>query len=186
MARLLYTVITSLDGYISDENGSFDWSEPDEEVHAFIDDQERTVGTQLLGRRMYEVLRYWETALDEPGQTPAGADFARQWLDADKIVYSRTLTEVSTAHTRIEREFDPTEIARLKETAARDLVIGGPGLARHAFAAGLVDECRVFVVPMLIGGGKQAFPAGFRSGLELLDQRRFAGGTVFLRYATRP
>ncbi|MDI3421162.1 dihydrofolate reductase family protein [Streptomyces luteolus] len=185
MARLLYTVITSLDGFIADEDGSFDWAAPDDEVHAFINDQERSVGTQLLGRRMYGVLRYWETVLDEPGQPPVAVDFARQWLGADKIVYSRTLREVSTARTRIEREFDPEAVARLKESATRDLAVGGPELARHAFAAGLVDECRVFLVPYLVGGGKRAFPAGFSSGLELLEQRRFAGGTTFLRYAPR-
>jgi len=186
VARLLYTVISSLDGFHADENGSFDWAVPDAEVHAFINDLERPTGTHLFGRRMYEMMKGWETALDGPDQQPVMLDFARLWLDTDKIVYSRTLTDVSTARTRIEREFDPAAVARLKESATRDLSVSGPVLARDAFAAGLVDECRVFVTPVLLGGGQQAFPVGVRQGLELVEERRFKGGMMYLRYATRP
>ena len=183
MARLLYTAITSLDGYIEDRNGTFDWSVPDEEVHAFINDLERPVGTYLYGRRMYETMVYWET-VDTAGEPPPFRDFAELWRAADKVVYSKTLEEASSARTRIERDFDPDEVRRMKAAAERDLGVGGPGLAAHAFRAGLVDECHLFLAPVVIGGGKRSLPDGVRLDLELLGERRFASGFVHLHYRT--
>jgi len=180
--KLIYSTIASLDGYIEDEYGKFDWAAPDEEVHAFVNDLERPVGTHLYGRRMYETMIYWETS-DDP--QPVMRDFAEIWREADKIIYSRTLESTASARTRIEREFDPEAVRRLKETAGTDLTVGGPGLAAQAIEAGLVDEYQVFLVPIAVGGGKRAFPDGVRSELELLDERRFDGGTVFLRYRQR-
>jgi dihydrofolate reductase len=185
MARLIYSAITSLDGYVADENGKFDWAEPDEEVHTFINELERPVGTYLYGRRLYEVMAGWET---EPGladQRPAMRDFAEIWRAADKIVYSKTLEAASTARTRIEREFDPDAVKQLKAAAGRDITVGGPGLAAQAFEAGLVDELHLFVAPIVVGGGKQSLPDNVRLELELLDERRFGRGMVHLRYRTR-
>lgn len=182
MAKLIYGAITSLDGYIEDDSGSFDWAVPDDEVHRFVNDLERPVGTYLYGRRMYETMMGWETDPAIAEHSAAGADFARTWQAADKIVYSQTLEAVPTARTRIEPAFEPARVRELKETANRDLSIGGPGVAAHAFRAGLVDECHLFVVPVLVGGGKPCYPAGVRLDLELVDERRFAHGTVFLRY----
>jgi dihydrofolate reductase len=182
MAKLIYAALTSLDGYVADEDGNFDWAEPDEEVHTFVNDLERPVGTHLYGRRMYEVLVAWETVTD---QTPHMRDFAEIWRAADKIVYSRTLEAPSSARTRIERDFDPEAVRQLKAAAGRDLAVGGPELAAHAFKAGLVDECHLFLAPIVVGGGTQAFPDKVRVPLELLDERRFGNGTVFLRYRTR-
>jgi dihydrofolate reductase len=184
MAKLIYSVIASLDGYVADEDGSFDWAAPDEEVHRFVNDLERPVGTYLMGRRMYEVMRYWETADTVPDQPAHMVDFARVWQDADKVVYSRTLGEPSTARTRVERDFDPDAVRRLKAAADRDLTVGGPALAAQALAAGLVDECHVFLAPILVGGGTRAFPDKLRVPLELLEERRFGNGTVYLRYRT--
>jgi dihydrofolate reductase len=184
MAKLIYSVIASLDGYVADEDGSFDWAAPDEEVHRFVNDLERPVGTYLMGRRMYEVMRYWETADTVPDQPAHMVDFARVWQDADKVVYSRTLEEPSTARTRVERDFDPDAVRRLKAAADRDLTVGGPALAAQALAAGLVDECHVFLAPILVGGGTRAFPDKLRVPLELLEERRFGNGTVYLRYRT--
>ena len=181
MAKLIYSAITSLDGYIADEDGKFDWSAPDEEVHTFVNDLSRPVGTYLLGRRMYEVLVYWET-IDLADQPPVMRDFAEIWQAADKIVYSRTLETVSSARTRIERDFDPEAVRQLKAEAGRDLAVGGPDLAAQAIAAGLVDEYQLFVTPMVVGGGNQALPDKVRLKLELLDERRFGNGTVHLRY----
>ncbi len=181
MAKLIYSALASLDGYIADENGNFDWAEPDEEVHAFVNDLSREVGTFLLGRRMYEVLLAWET-LDVSAEPPAMKDFAHLWRAADKVVYSTTLEEVSSANTRLERDFDPEAVGRLKASAARDVGVGGPGLAAHALRAGLVDELHLFVVPVVVGGGTRFFPDGVRLDLELLDERRFHNGTVFLRH----
>jgi dihydrofolate reductase len=172
---LVYSAIASLDGYIADEDGRFDWSAPDEEVHAFVNDLERTVGTFLLGRRMYEVLAVWET-MDDP--EPVMVDFAQIWRSADKVVYSRTLEDVPTARTRIEREFDPEAVRRMEG----ELSIGGAELAGHAIRAGLVDELRVFVTPVVVGGGTAALPDGVRWDLELVEERRFGNGVVFLRY----
>lgn len=184
MAKLIYTGITSLDGYIEDREGNFDWSAPDDEVHTFINANERLIGTFLLGRRMYEVMVWWETLplADEP---PAIREFARIWKEADKVVYSTTLDAVSSTRTRIERGFDPGAVRQLKETADRDIGIAGPDLASHAIRAGLVDEYRVYVTPMIVGGGKQFLPDDVRLGVELLEERRFASGVVYLRYRTR-
>ena len=183
MARLIYSALASLDGYIEDESGSFDWAAPDEEVHAFVNDLERPVGTYLYGRRMYETMVYWETA-QVAGQPPHILDYAEIWQAADKVVYSRTLAAVSSNKTQIERDFDPEAIRQLKADAERDLSVGGPGLAAQALGAGLVDELHLFLAPVVVGGGKQALPDGVRLGLELLDEHRFGNGVVYLRYRT--
>jgi dihydrofolate reductase len=185
VARLVYSAIASLDGYVADADGTFDWSAPDEEVHAFVNDLERPIGTYLYGRRMYEVMTAWETMETGPEQSPAMRDFAAIWRAADKIVFSRGLAAASTARTHIERAFDPASIEALKASASRDISVGGPGLAAHALAAGIVDECHLLLVPMVVGGGTRALPDDLRLRLELLDERRFANGTVHLHYATR-
>ena len=182
MAKLIYSAIASLDGYVEDEDGKFDWAAPDEEVLAFVNDLERPVGTYLLGRRMYETMAVWETDPSLAGDSPGSRDFAAIWPAAAKIVYSRTLKAASTARTRIEREFDPEAVRRVKETAGHDLTVGGAALAAEAFRAGLVDELQLFLTPVLVGGGKHALPQGVSLKLELLEERRFRGGTVFLRY----
>jgi dihydrofolate reductase len=181
MAKLIYSAIMSLDGYIADEDGNFDWAAPDEEVHTFFNDLERPVGTYLYGRRMYEVMVPWETVTD---QTPFTRDFAEMWRAADKVVYSKTLETPSSARTRIERDFDPEAVRQMKAAASRDLTVGGPDLAAHAFRAGLVDECHLYVTPIVVGGGNQALPDKVRLPLELLDERRFGNGVVYLRYRT--
>jgi dihydrofolate reductase len=183
VARLIYSANASLDGYVADESGKFDWAEPDEEVHAFLNGLERPVGTYLYGRRLYDVMAAWET-LDLEGQPPYIRDFAELWRAADKIVYSRSLESVAGARTRLERDFDPGAVRELKAGAERDLSVGGPELAAQAIAAGLVDEWRLFVAPVIVGGGKRALPDGVRVRLELLDERRFGNGTVYLRYRT--
>lgn len=181
MARLIYSTIASLDGYVADENGNFDWAAPDEEVHAFVNELERSVGTCLYGRRMYEVMTFWETV--STGSEPqVMRDFAEIWRAADKIVYSRTLGEVSSARTRLEREFDPEAVRELVEAASRDVAIGGAELTAQAFRAGLVDECQVFLAPVVVGAGKRALPEGVFARLELLEQRRFESGFAYLRY----
>ena len=185
MARLIYSAIASLDGYTEDATGSFQWAAPDEEVHAFVNDLERPVGTYLYGRRMYDTMVYWETEGDGADEARESRDYAAIWRAADKVVYSRTLTSTSSARTRLEHDFDPAEVARLKEFAAHDLGIGGPDLGGQALAAGLVDEIHLFLVPVLVGGGKPALPHGVRLDLDLLDERRFSKGTVYLRYAVR-
>jgi dihydrofolate reductase len=185
MAKLIYSALASLDGYTADEDGNFDWAEPDEEVHRFVNDLERPVGTYLYGRRMYEVMAPWETDPTIPDQSPAMRDFAELWQAADKVVYSRTLAAPATARTRIERDFDPEAVRQLKAAAGRDLAVGGPQLAAQAFKAGLVDECHLFLAPMVVGAGNQALPDHLRLRLELLDERRFGNGMVFLRYQTR-
>jgi dihydrofolate reductase len=182
MARLIYSTITSLDGYVADEGGNFEWGAPDEEVHAFVNDLQRGAGTYLYGRRMYEVMRYWETDEATRDRLPVELDYAEIWRSAEKIVYSRTLRTVSSARTRIERDFDPEAVLRMKSLAERDLSVGGPELAATAFEAGLVDEFHLFVAPMVVGGGKRSLPDGLRLQLELLDERRFDGGMVYLRY----
>jgi dihydrofolate reductase len=184
VAKLLYSAIASLDGYVADEDGRFDWAEPDEEVHRFANDLERPVGTHLYGRRMYEVMAFWETA-GSADQPPFVRDFAELWRAADKIVYSKTLADVSSARTRIERDFDPGAVRQLKATADRDLAVGGPDLAGQALAAGLVDECHFFVAPVVVGGGTRSLPEQLRLALELVDERRFPSGFVYLRYRTR-
>jgi dihydrofolate reductase len=182
MAKLIYSAIASLDGYVEDEQGKFDWAAPDEELHAFVNDLERPVGTYLYGRRMYETMMFWETVSTEADQATVIRDFAQIWRAADKIVYSRTLTTASSAKTRIEREFNPDAIRQLKDTSGHDITIGGAELAGRAIAHGLVDECRLFLGPTLVGGGKAALPHGIRARLELLDERRFGSGVVYLRY----
>ena len=184
MAKLIYSAIMSLDGYIADVDGSFDWAVPDEEVHAFINDLVRPVGTYLYGRRMYEMMVGWETDPSVAEQSPLMRDFAEIWRAADKVVYSRTLEEASTSKTRMERDFDPETVRRLKASTGRDLTVNGPDLATHAFRAGLVDECHLFLAPAVVGGGKRALPEGVRVGLELLDERRFGNGMVYLRHRT--
>ena len=190
MARLIYTAITSLDGYVADEIGNFDWAAPDDDVHAFVNDLERPVGTHLYGRRMYEVMKYWEghrsmddrPSTERPPRREPVADWADIWRGADKIVYSRTLEAVSSARTRIEREFDPAAVRHLKGTSGRDLTIGGPKLAAQAFRAGLVDECHLLLNPVVVGGGIRALPAHVRLPLELLGHHRFGNGVVHLHY----
>jgi dihydrofolate reductase len=185
VAKLIYSTIASLDGYIEDEDGNFDWSAPDEEVHTFVNDLERPVGTHLYGRRMYEVMVYWETAHLLADQPPHAQDFAEIWQAADKIVYSKTLEAVSSARTRIERDFDPEAVRKMKAAAGRDLTVGGPDLAAQALEAGLVDELHLFVAPVVVGGGKQSLPDNVRLELELLDECRFGSGVVHLRYRTK-
>ena len=182
MAKLIYSMITSLDGYVADERGDFDWAMPDEEVHRFVNDLQRPIGTYLLGRRMYEVMLYWEDATAFAGEPDFVQDFATVWQAADKIVYSRTLEHATSAKTRIEREFEPEVVRRLKARAERDIAVAGPGLAAQAIGAGLVDELQLVVAPVVVGGGKQALPDGVSLGLELLDQRRFGSGMMYLRY----
>ncbi len=185
MAKLIYTAITSLDGYIEDEEGRFDWAAPDAEVHAFVNDLERPVGTHLYGRRMYETMAVWQTVGDESGLPAVEVDFAEMWRDLDKVVYSRTLDAVSTSRTRLEREFDPEAVRRMKEAADRDISVSGPGLAQHAFRVGLVDEVHLFVCPVVVGGGKPGLPRDVRVDLELLDERRFENGVVHMHHRTR-
>jgi dihydrofolate reductase len=182
MANLIYSAIASLDGYVADEDGGFDWAAPDDEVHGFVNDLERPIGTYLYGRRMYEVMAVWETMDTGAGQAPHMRDFAQLWRAADKVVYSRTLTAASTPRTRIEREFDPGAIRELKARAERDITVGGPTIAGQALAAGLVDECHLFLMPVVIGGGTRALPDRVRVALELLDERRFGNGVVHLHY----
>jgi len=182
MAKLIYSAIASLDGYVADEDGNFDWAAPDEEVHAFVNDLERRIGTYLYGRRMYDVMRYWETAPTDAGQPAVARDYAQIWQAADKIVYSKTLGTASSARTRIERDFDRDAIRQMKAAASRDISVGGPDLAAQAIRAGLVDEFQLFVVPMVVGGGNAFLPNDVRVKLQLLDERRFAGGVVYLHY----
>jgi dihydrofolate reductase len=184
MAKLIYSAITSLDGYIADEDGNFDWAVPDEEVHTFVNDLMRPVGTHLYGRRMYEVMVAWET-MDTPDQPPFMRDFAKIWQAAEKIVYSKTLETVSSAGTRIERDFDPEAVRQMKARATRDLMVGGPELAAQAIKAGLVDEYHLFVALVVVAGGKHFLPNNVRLKLELVDERRFGIGVVYLRYRSQ-
>jgi dihydrofolate reductase len=185
VGKLIYWANASLDGYIEDRDGKFDWSEPEEEVHTFINDLQRRIGTQLYGRRMYETMVVWEDPSLVAGQPRYMSDYAEIWKGSDKVVYSRTLDEVSSARTRLEREFDPAAVRELKGSSERDLVMGGHELAAQAFRAGLVDECYLFLLPVVVGGGKRAFPEDMRIDLELVEERHFGSGTVFLRYLTR-
>jgi dihydrofolate reductase len=185
MAKLIYAAICSLDGYVADSEGNFDWSMPSEEVHRFVNDLEAGIGTYLYGRRMYEVMRYWETAHALTDQPSFMQDFAKIWRAADKIVYSKTLETASSARTRIERDFYPDTVRRMKAQAERDISVGGPDLATQALKTGLVDECHLFVTPIVVGGGKRSLPNDVRLELELLDERRFEGGVVHLHYRIR-
>jgi dihydrofolate reductase len=179
--KLIYSPTASLDEYVADVEGKWDWSRPDEEVHSFINDLQRQLHTHLYGRRLYEVLRAWED-MDVTQQPSYIADFKEIWRGIDKIVFSRTLSDVTTGRTRLEREFDPDLVRQLKETTQHDILIGGPELAAQALEAGLVDELHLFLAPVVVGGGKRALPDGLRLDLELLSERRFANGTLYLRY----
>jgi dihydrofolate reductase len=181
MASLIYSTIMSLDGYVADRRGNFDWAEPDEEVHTFINDLQRAVGTYLYGRQMYEVMLAWEDlrTTDQPGFI---RDFAKMWGAADKIVYSSTLEAVTSRRTRIERHFEPEAVLQMKERLNRGICVGGPGLAAHAFRAGLVDECQLFIAPIIVGGGKHAFPKDIQLRLNLEKEHRFENGAVYLDY----
>jgi len=182
MARLIYSVIMSLDGYVADADGSFDWAAPDETVHGFVNELERPIGTYLYGRRMYETMVFWETAHQAGDQPSVVEDYARIWQAADKIVYSRSLAEANSVRTRIEREFDPERVRAMKALSDKDISIGGPRLAAQAILAGLVDECGLVIVPIIVGGGTRALPDRAHMPLELVDQRRFANGMVYLKY----
>jgi dihydrofolate reductase len=185
MAKLIFSAITSLDGYIEDEAGSFDWAAPDDEVLSFLNDLERPIGTYLYGRRMYETMLYWETADVLRDQSPMAWDWMQLWRAADKVVYSRSLETASSARSRIERDFDPSAIRAMKNTRERDITIGGPALAARAFRAGLIDQCQLFLTPVLVGGGKPALPRKVRLDLDLVTERRFDSGVVFLDYRVR-
>ena len=191
MAKLIYTAITSLDGYIEDADGKFDWAVPDPDVHAYVNDLERPIGTHLYGRRMYDTMAVWQTVGDEPGESGESdvsdveVDFAEVWRGLDKVVYSTTLDAVWTPRTQLVREFDPEAVRRMKEAADRDIGIGGPGVAQHAFRSGLVDEVNLFLFPVVVGGGKPGLPRDLRLDLELLDEHRFGNGVVHLRHRTR-
>lgn len=185
MAQLIYSAVMSLDGYVADKDGKFGWAEPDEEVHAFFNDLDRPVGTHLYGRRMYETMSGWETDPSLADQSPLMRDFADIWQAADKVVYSTTLDTVSTARTRLARAFDPEVVRQMKASAERDLSVGGPDLAAHAFKAGLVDACHLFIAPIVVGGGHQALPDDVRLELDLVDERRFSSGMVYLHHRTR-
>jgi len=182
MAKLIYSSITSLDGYIADKAGNFDWAAPDDEVHAFVNDLERRIGTYLYGRRMYEVMRFWETAPSGADPLPVVKDYAEIWRAADKIVYSKTLATASSARTRIERDFDPEAVRQMKARAGRDISVGGPNLAAQAIRVGLVDDFHLFLVPIVLGGGRPSLPSNVRVKLDLLDERRFGSGVVHLHY----
>ncbi|MFI0877251.1 dihydrofolate reductase family protein [Streptomyces parvus] len=186
MAKLIYSMITSLDGYAEAAEGGLGTGAEDPEVHTFVNDLFRPVGTYLYGRRMYETMVYWETALDEPDQAPHIAQYARDWQAAEKVVFSTTLDAVSSAKTRIERSFDPDAVRRLKDEADADLTVDGPNLAAQAIAAGLVDEYHLFITTSVVGGGKRFFPDGVRLDLELVEERAFAAsGLIYARYRTR-
>jgi dihydrofolate reductase len=182
MVKLIYSPIVSLDGYVEDEQGKFDWAAPDDEVHAFVNELERPIGTYLYGRRMYETMVFWETVSGGADQPAVIRDFAEIWRAAEKIVFSRTLQTVASARTHIERTFDPDAVRRLKEAAGADITIGGAELAGQAFAAGLLDELHLFLGPIIVGGGKRALPDDIRVALALLDERRFRNGVVHLHY----
>jgi dihydrofolate reductase len=182
MPSLIYSAITSLDGYVADKEGTFDWAAPDEEVHAFVNDLERPIGTYLYGRRMYDTMVYWETAHTRADQRAVSQDFTDIWQAADKVVYSRTLEAVSSARTRIERHFDPQTIRQMKTRAGRDISVGGPDLAAQAINAGLVNELQLFLTPIVVGGGNRSLPTNVRLNLELLNERRFGNGMVYLNY----
>ena len=185
LSKLIYAAITSLDGFIEDADGRFDWAVPDDEVHEFMNDLEATIGTHLYGRRMYETMAVWETIGDTPGVSAVELDYAAKWRAADKVVYSETLDEIWTSRTRLEHNFDPERVRHMKESATENISISGPGLAQHAFRAGLIDEIHLFVCPILVGAGKAGIPRNGTVDLELLDERRFGNGVVHLHYRTR-
>jgi dihydrofolate reductase len=186
MAKLIYSAIASADGYVEDAAGTIEWAAPGDELLSFVNDLERPVGTYLYGRRMYQTMASWETAHTVPGQPTLVREFTGIWQAADKIVFSATLQSVSTARTRIERNFDPGVVRQLKSAAEHDMTVGGADLAGQAIKAGLVDQLQLFLLPVVVGGGKRALPHGARSELELEDTRRFADGAVYLRYRLIP
>ena len=185
MGRLVYSVICSLDGYVNDAEGDFSWAQPDEEVHAYVNDLMRPIGTHLYGRRLYEVMTAWQTLGTSPDESAVTRDFGELWRGADKVVYSTTLTDVGTPRTRLERSFDRESVRALAAETDRDVLVGGPGLAADALRAGLVDEIGVVVAPAIVGGGTRYLPDGLRLDLDLLDHRRFASGFVAQRYTVR-
>lgn len=185
MGKLIYSMITSLDGYVADANDNFDWGTPDETLHTFVNEYASSIGTYIYGRKMYEVMVYWETAHELPNEPDVIHDFARQWQAAEKIVYSSTLQSVSSARTRILREFDPEFIQNLKVETDHDITIDGPHIAEHALRTGLVDEIHAFVSPVIVGGGNAFYPDDLRLDLELLEHRSFPNGVVFLRYEVK-
>ena len=184
MSNLVFAAITSLDGYVNDASGGFEWAAPDAEVHAFVNDLERSVGTCLYGRRMYEVMVAWES-MDVSREPPVMRDFQQVWRASDKVVYSTTLGEVTSTRTRLERHWDPDAVRRMKQDASKPLSVGGPGLAAQAFRDGLIDEVHLFLNPVIIGGGTRALPDGVRLDLVLLDEHRFDSGVVHLHYGVR-
>jgi dihydrofolate reductase len=184
MAKLIYSSITSLDGYMADRDGRFDWAMPDEDVHRFVNDLERPIGTYLYGRRMYETMVFWETLDPRAAEPPVMHDYANIWRSADKVVYSHTLETASSARTRISRDFDPEVVRQMKLHAERDISVGGADLAGQAIKAGLVDEYHLILTPIIVGGGKQSLPDDTRVKLELMDERRFNNGMMYLRYHT--
>jgi dihydrofolate reductase len=186
MAKLVYSVLSSLDGYFEDADGRFDWAAPDEDVYAFVNDLDRPIGTYLYGRRMYETMVFWETVSTSGDQPAVARDFAGIWRAAEKVVYSRTLQTPSSARTRIEREFDPDAVQRLKLSSTADIAVAGGDLAGQAICAGLVDEYHLFLYPIVVGGGKRTLPDNHGAQLELLDERRFKSGVVHLHYAVSP
>jgi dihydrofolate reductase len=183
MGKLIYSTITSLDCFVEDSDGAFDWATPDEDVFSFINQQERTIGTYLFGRRMYETMVYWETAATLPDQSAVEIEFTEMWKTTDKIVYSTTLTEPTSARTKIEEAFNPDAVAKLKATSRRDIAIGGPALASLALTAGLVDEIQLYLTPIVLGAGKRAFPVDTHLPLKLSEEKRFETGVVFLRFS---
>ena len=185
MGKLIYSMITSLDGFVSDRNGEFAWGTPDNDLHAFIKEHFASIGTYLYGRRMYETMVYWETADQLPDEPAVVGEYARVWQAADKVVYSTTLERVASGRTRIERSFEPEDVRALKDASERDISIDGPHLAAQAIQAGLVDEYQLIVAPTIVGGGNRFFPEGFQADLTLLDERRFDHGFLFLRYAAK-
>lgn len=185
MAKLIYSALASADGYVEDAAGGIDWAAPDDEVHSFVNDLERPIGTYLYGRGMYETMRYWEDAHTRAGEPAVGLEYAGIWQAADKIVFSTSLAAATTGRTRIERSFDPGLVRRLKSSAAQDISVGGANLAGQALRAGLVDELHLLLVPAIVGGGKRALPDDFRADLELRDTRKFASGVVYLGYVLR-
>jgi dihydrofolate reductase len=182
VAKLIYVSNVSLDGFIEDEHGGFDWTEPDDEQFAFVTDLVRPVGTYIYGRRLYETMAVWETEPALAAQSELRADFAHVWQAADKIVYSTTLDAVSTDKSRLERRFDPDSIRKMKAANSRDLMVGGANIAAHAFSAGLIDESHLFICPSVVGRGKPSLPSELRANLELLDERRFDNGVVYVRH----
>jgi dihydrofolate reductase len=186
MAALIYSVIASLDGYTVDADGRFDWAEPPADAHAHVTETERSIGTYLYGRRLYETMAGWQTLGTDPGDPAVTRDYGEVWRAADKVVYSATLDAVSTPRTRLERSFDPEAVRAVKAGAGADLSVGGATLGASALRAGLVDECRIYVAPVVVGGGTPWLPDGLRLRLELLDEHRFAGGMVYLRYSVGP